>query len=157
MNAKDLIMHQEKIQIYTLKINAIIGHYKINSDYFWTRVYNEKHVILLCGSILWLMSHKNGLNQKEKLLYMWSLLWLAEMDLVWPEFVDRKLCYVAFLYNGLVICYSSGMGLLPDTQNCGLRMRSECRKGFTRHRGLAILTCITARAWHMCRDAYRDR
>ena len=26
------------------------------------------------------------------------------------------------------------MGLLPDTQNCGLRMRRECRERFPRHR-----------------------
>ena len=35
------------------------------------------------------------------------------------------------------------MGLLPDTQNCGLRMRRECWERFSRHRGLAIPTCIT--------------
>ena len=38
------------------------------------------------------------------------------------------------------------MGLLPDTQNCGLRMRRECRERFPSHRRLAIPTCITARA-----------
>ena len=37
-------------------------------------------------------------------------------------------------------------GLLPDTQNYGLRMRREFRERFPRHRGLAIPTCITARA-----------
>ena len=49
------------------------------------------------------------------------------------------------------------MGLLQDTWNCGLRMRRECRERFPRQRGLAIPTCITARAWRMCRDACRDR
>ena len=34
--------------------------------------------------------------------------------------------------------------LLPDTQNCGLRMRRECRERFFHHRGLAIPTYITA-------------
>ena len=48
-------------------------------------------------------------------------------------------------------------GLLPDTQNYRLRMRRECRERFPRHRGLAIQTCITARAWRTCRDACRDR
>ena len=38
------------------------------------------------------------------------------------------------------------MGLLPDTQNCGLRMRRECRERFPRHRALAIPTCFTTRA-----------
>ena len=49
------------------------------------------------------------------------------------------------------------MGLLSDTQNCGFRMRWECRERFPRHRWLAIPTCITARAWSTCRDACRDR
>ena len=44
------------------------------------------------------------------------------------------------------------MGLLSDTYNCGLRMRRECRERFPHHRGLAIPTCITARAWRTCRD-----
>ena len=35
------------------------------------------------------------------------------------------------------------MGLLPDTQNYGLRMRRECRERFPRRRGLEIPTCIT--------------
>ena len=48
-------------------------------------------------------------------------------------------------------------GLLPDTQNHGLRMRRESREHFPRHLRLAIPTCITARAWRMCRDACRDR
>ena len=49
------------------------------------------------------------------------------------------------------------MSLIPDTQNCGLCMRRECRERFPRHRGLAIPTCITARAWRTCHDACRDR
>ena len=49
------------------------------------------------------------------------------------------------------------MGFLPDTQNCGLRMRRKCRERFPRQRELAIPTCITARAWRTCRDACRDR
>ena len=49
------------------------------------------------------------------------------------------------------------MGLLPDTENCGLCMRRECRERFLRHRGLAIPTCITACAWRTCRVACRDR
>ena len=32
----------------------------------------------------------------------------------------------------------------------GLRMRRKFRKRFPRHRGLAIPTCITARAWRRC-------
>ena len=36
-------------------------------------------------------------------------------------------------------------------------MRRKCRERFPRHRGLAIPTCITARARRTCRDACRDR
>ena len=32
-----------------------------------------------------------------------------------------------------------------------------CTERFRHHRGLAIPTCITARAWRTCRDACRDR
>ena len=39
------------------------------------------------------------------------------------------------------------MGLLPDTEICGLRMRRECRERVPRHLVLAIPTCITPRAW----------
>ena len=38
------------------------------------------------------------------------------------------------------------MGLLPDAKNFGLRMRRENRERFHRHRGLAIPSCIMARA-----------
>ena len=34
------------------------------------------------------------------------------------------------------------IGLLPDTQNCGLRIRRECRERFPHHRGLAILYAL---------------
>ena len=45
------------------------------------------------------------------------------------------------------------MVLLADTQNWWLRMRLECRERFRRHCGLAIPTCIKARACRMHRDA----
>ena len=35
----------------------------------------------------------------------------------------------------------AAMGLLPDTYNCGLRMRRECRERFPHYRGLATPTC----------------
>ena len=49
------------------------------------------------------------------------------------------------------------MNLLPDNWNCELHMCRECRERLTRHRGLAITTCIMARAWRTCLDACRDR
>ena len=53
--------------------------------------------------------------------------------------------------------WGEDMGLWPDTLNCGLRMHGECQERFPRHRGLAIPTCVTARAWRTCRDACRVR
>ena len=49
------------------------------------------------------------------------------------------------------------MSLLPNTQNCLLRMHRECRKRFPRHGGLAIPTCIRAPAWRTCPDVCWDR
>ena len=49
------------------------------------------------------------------------------------------------------------MGLLPDTWDFGLRMHRECRERFPGQHGLASPTSITARAWHTCRGACRDR
>ena len=48
-------------------------------------------------------------------------------------------------------------GPLARYENCGLRMRRECRERFPRLRGSAIPTCITARALRTCRDACRSR
>ena len=51
------------------------------------------------------------------------------------------------------------MSLLPDTQNCGLQMRRECRERFSRHRmqrkplvsdpGMHRGTCVTHVPWCM--------
>ena len=48
--------------------------------------------------------------------------------------------YVSPLFRNLgfkqQLFYKTGiMGLLPDTENCGLRMRRECRERFPRYRG----------------------
>ena len=51
----------------------------------------------------------------------------------------------------------SSMGLLSDMKNCGLPMRREYRERFPHPSGLAIPTCITARACRTCRDACRNR
>ena len=68
----------------------------------------------------------------------------------------RKSFRIYPLQNGGDLVQVS-MDLLPDTQNRGLRMRWECRVRFPRHLGLAVPTCITARAWGTWRDACWDR
>ena len=52
--------------------------------------------------------------------------------------------------------YKTTVKLLPDTQNCVLRMRRERRECFPSHRGLAIPTSITARSSCTCRYACWD-
>ena len=57
------------------------------------------------------------------------------------------------------ICKHEKRGLLPDTQNCSLRMRRECRERFPRHRrqrktlvsdpGMHHGTCVTHVPWCM--------
>ena len=68
-----------------------------------------------------------------------------------PKRFAQNIIYVQFVTISLSV-----MGLLPDTQNWGLHMSRECRERFSRHRALAIPTCITARAWRTRRDACRD-
>ena len=56
----------------------------------------------------------------------------------------------------------TSMGLLPDTWNCRLRMRRECRERFPRY-GFQRKSLVNdpgmhhGRAWRTCRDACRDR
>ena len=64
-----------------------------------------------------------------------------------------------FLSQRATYVESVTMGLLPDTQNCGLRMRRECRERFPRHRFQRKLlvsdpdmhhgTCVTHVPWCM--------
>ena len=80
-----------------------------------------------------------------------------------PSVILGNLCYILIIDQSrfsvmltfhMPHCF---MGLSPDTQNCWLRMRRECRERFPCYCGLAIPICITARAWRTCRDACRDR
>ena len=60
------------------------------------------------------------------------------------------------VYHAVFASVPTRIGLLPDTFNCGLRMRRECRERFLAP-GLAISTFITSCAWRTCRDACRGR
>ena len=68
--------------------------------------------------------------------------------------------YIAFLTRRPIHRrHMSAMGLLPDTKNCRLRMRRECRERFPRHRlqrkplvsdpGTHHDTCVTHVPWSM--------
>ena len=71
---------------------------------------------------------------------------------------DRSL-FVLMFVSILALHYYRNMGSLPDIQNCGLRMRRECRERFPRHRlqrkqvasdpGMHHGTCVTQVPWCM--------
>ena len=95
---------------------------------------------------------------------LFSRLEISNILLVMNNIPHIRLCSVpshCLNQSGFIVsCFlqvSLAMSLLPDTQNCGLRMHRECRERFPRHRELVIPTCITARAWRTCRDACRDQ
>ena len=68
---------------------------------------------------------------------------------------DIRACL--FTLRAILTATEGWMGLLPDTQNCGLRMRWECRERFPRHRlqrkplvsdpGMHHGTCVTHVPW----------
>ena len=80
---------------------------------------------------------------------------MLQMTITWPCLANFWIlwCWSA---EGAVVLW---MGLLPDTQNCGLRMRRECRERFPRHRlqrkplvsdpGMHHGTCVTDVSWCM--------
>ena len=99
-------------------------------------------------------SWQNG-DQIHVLMMRFST-FLPSTDAVGVLDDSRVPLYVLFLPQSWCMHYPA-MDLLPDTKNCGLCMRRECRECFPRHCGLAIPTCITARASRTCRDVCRDR
>ena len=81
--------------------------------------------------------------------------------LSWP-----MLCQVLIqCWDKVIITLRQYMGLLPDRQNCGLRMRRECRERFPRHQlqrktlvsdpGMHQGTCVTHVPWCMSRSLTR--
>ena len=81
----------------------------------------------------------------------------------WPNWgkICLDICDFDLWPLTLIFAWESllSMGLLPDTQNCGLRMRRECRERFPRHRlprkplvsdfGMHHGTCMTHMPWCM--------
>ena len=75
----------------------------------------------------------------------------------YPHYIDDvAIVQIAYIINQ-IMCTS--MGLLPDTQNCGLRIRRECWERFPRHRlqrkplvsdpGMHYGTCVTHVPWYL--------
>ena len=82
----------------------------------------------------------------------------------WGHTLDLTLASIS-LGNMAIISGRLAVGnmdLLPDTPNCGLRMRRECREHFPRHRrqrtpqvsdpGMHHGTCVTHGSWCMPRS-----
>ena len=83
----------------------------------------------------------------------------------WSDATRRgKLIWRLYGYCGVIsssVAEHGGevMGLFPDTQNCRLRMRRECRERFPRHQlqrkpqvsdpGMHHDTCVTHLSWYM--------
>ena len=79
-----------------------------------------------------------------------------------PKFVDIVMPLNIHARNHFTLCYHQSL----NPQNHGplaryVKLRVAHATGmpgkFSRRHGLAIPTCITARAWRTCRDACRDR
>ena len=76
---------------------------------------------------------------------------------------ERTVIFIVYLLH---LAWIALYGLLPDTQNCGLCMRRECRERFSRQRlqrkwlvsdpGMHHDTCVTHVPWCMSRSLTRD-
>ena len=76
-----------------------------------------------------------------------------------PQSVKRAICYPTYNLVSMIIPFKNDIGLLPDTQNRGLRMHREYRERFPRHRlqkkplvsdpGIHHGTCVTHVPWCM--------
>ena len=86
----------------------------------------------------------------------------------WRNVIYSSVHFASFvsLLLGNIPQYGSFMGLLPNTLNCGLRMRREWREHFPRHRlhrkppvidpGMHHGTCVTHVPWCMSGSITRD-
>ena len=92
---------------------------------------------------------------------LWASHWFLHTNrncLVWcRKRIGINVFKLQWRFTWTKINHSLIMGPLPQTQNCRLCKSREWREHLPRHHVLMIPTCITARAWHTCRDACRDR
>ena len=85
-----------------------------------------------------------------------SLVAVYVMAVVFGKYIILGFLLLCIMYLRVCVYYT---GLVPDTQNCGLRMRRECRERFPRHRLLRKPlvndpsmhhgTCVTHVPWCM--------
>ena len=105
-------------------------------------------------------------NIRWKFACALPLLWISALSIIsgsihifCPFFIchNNILIFIATESQSWSIRQFSSMDLLPDTQNCGMRMRRECREPFSRHRlqkkplvsvpGKHHGTCVTHVPW----------
>ena len=116
-------------------------------------------------------NHRSNMDSLHKGLvmrgYRVSLLldWTVEQTIKLPMIWDPRCSYditvmtLIRILSSLYCMQQCVMGLLPDTQNCGLCMRWECRERFHHHRlqrkplvsdpGSHHGTCVTHVPWCM--------
>ena len=104
--------------------------------------------------------------------YIGHIFWIRSWELQWDsterdshihrkmKLISEVVFSISYIISGFWWLFS--MGLLPDTLNCGLRMRRECRERFPRHRlqrkplvtdpGMHHGTCVTHVPWCMPRS-----
>ena len=92
--------------------------------------------------------------------FMNEILWHFRFRWFRTNFLYCSMAQICrFVYSPTCKMIHSSMGLLQDTQNCGLRMWRECREHFPRHRrqrkprvsdpDMHHCTCVTHVPWRM--------
>ena len=107
------------------------------------------------------------ITSSKSVLVIWCIQvrWLASGSI--SQNLNPSFFSVAYVHVHMNVNRWQTMGLLPDTQNCGSRMRRECRERFPRNRirrkplvsdpGMLHGTCVTHMPWCMSRSLTRWR
>ena len=180
------IIHLRYIRIYLSRKSEPVGNiilkHKVRIWSIWYNLFLTKyniHIFILYHDKLFFFSNKilsinlfkmHFLIKTKRCVQIKTAFCLATCNLVTQLRMESslssegKISCVMIKLAGLFLMgrFKSHMGLLPDTENCGLCKCRECRKRFPHHRLqmkplISELACITARASRTCRDACRDR
>ena len=122
---------------------------------------HERHGVQINGKLtiysptLLALCHRSPVDSHDKMSVMRDV--FARHDVIMIALPPGDILKSHVVLSHLIQC--SSMGLLPDTQNCGLRMRRECRERFPRQRhqrkplvsnpGMHHGTCVTHVPWCM--------
>ena len=98
---------------------------------------------------------RDNIHERHSAIFAWQL---PGQQYIWKQ-NDTCFKYTVVAKSRKCPCIMlqmHPMGLLPDTQNCGLCTRREYRERYPYKSGLAIPTCLTARVWRTCHGACLD-